>query len=101
MLYLGQATKRLTPFREIIGLDPSENMVKSALANHDFFPSTFQSSSSGGCVDGNGNGNGKNKFQFRRGNAEDLKSAGIGDESVDLVVAGASRLRFFTFGCLS
>lgn len=26
-------------------------------------------------------------YQFRRGNAEDLKSAGIGDESVDLVVA--------------
>lgn len=28
------------------------------------------------------------KFQFRRGNAENLGSAGIGNESVDLVVAG-------------
>jgi SAM-dependent methyltransferase len=70
---LGQATKRLTPFREIVGLDPSDNMIKVALANCDFKSAENQGSS---------------KFYFRRGNAEDLGSAGIDSESVDLVVAG-------------
>ncbi|KAJ3575402.1 hypothetical protein NP233_g1124 [Leucocoprinus birnbaumii] len=86
----GQATKRLTPFREIIGLDPSENMINAALANRDFFPpSPTPSQSSPAAASGTGdNGDhSDNQFQFRRGNAEDLKNAGIGDESVDLVIA--------------
>jgi hypothetical protein len=71
---LGHATKRLCPaFREIIGLDPSENMIKAAVANHGA-PST--------------SGNPPSLFRFRRGSAEDLKSAGIENESVDMVIAG-------------
>ncbi|KAF9449848.1 S-adenosyl-L-methionine-dependent methyltransferase [Macrolepiota fuliginosa MF-IS2] len=73
----GQATIQLHPFNEVIGLDPSENMVKAAVANSAFFPT----SSTGASLGGN------HKFQFRRGNAEDLSSAGIENESVDLVIA--------------
>jgi hypothetical protein len=76
---LGHATKRLCPaFREIIGLDPSENMIKAAVANREFFTAPSAS------------GHPPSQFQFRRGGAEDLKGAGIENESVDMVIAGQS-----------
>ncbi|KAF9446027.1 S-adenosyl-L-methionine-dependent methyltransferase [Macrolepiota fuliginosa MF-IS2] len=76
----GQAMAQLHPFREIIGIDPSENMIKAAVANRAFFPA----SSTGVGV---GITDTDHKFQFRRGSAENLISAGIENESVDLVIA--------------
>ncbi|KXN81413.1 Trans-aconitate 3-methyltransferase [Leucoagaricus sp. SymC.cos] len=82
----GQATKRLTPFREIVGLDPSENMIKAVLANRDFFPPSpslsATSASTATVTPGGGN-----VFRFKHGNAEGLATAGIVEESVDLVAA--------------
>lgn len=84
---LGQATRHLSYalFHEIIGLDPSANMIKTA--NRDFFPGVNTTSVSSIA---------HTQFEFRRGSAEDLKSAGIEDKSVDMVIAGQSSFRLFT-----
>ena len=56
-------------FKHVVGLDPSSKMVQAGV----------QPDSSA-------------RIDYRVGNAEDLVGAGIEEQSVDLVVAGTSRL---------
>lgn len=64
----GQATVELTPFKKVIGFDPSEKMVEQAMLGF------FQ--------------NGTAQIEFVQGSAEDLVI--LADSSVDLVIAAQS-----------
>jgi ubiquinone/menaquinone biosynthesis C-methylase UbiE len=62
----GQATTELTPFKRVIGIDPSEKMVEQARLA---LPQS-----------------GVNQFEFAQGSAEDLSM--LPDSSVDMIIAG-------------
>ena len=66
----GQATTELTPFKKVIGIDPSEKMVEQAQLA---LPR-----------------NGFDQIEFAQGSAEDLSM--LQDSSVDLVVSGSVSL---------
>ncbi|KAF9560509.1 S-adenosyl-L-methionine-dependent methyltransferase [Agrocybe pediades] len=68
----GQATTRLTPFKEVIGVDPSLGMLEKARKH------VLESTGAGQTTN----------YRFVQGSAEDMKKAVPEDESVDLVVAG-------------
>ena len=93
-----EATTELTRFHEVIGLDPSEKMIRAIRANRDFFPNPTPSRSPpvGGIGSHRRSGQ---KFSFRRGNAEDMARSDILDSSVDLVIAGRSVffINFFSY----
>ena len=63
----GQATVELTPFKRVIGIDPSEKMVEQARFA---LPR-----------------NGVNQLEFTQGSAEDLSM--LSGSSVDLLIAGS------------
>ncbi|PPQ95788.1 hypothetical protein CVT26_015888 [Gymnopilus dilepis] len=69
----GQATVQLTPFDEVVGVDPSEVMLEKAR--------TYAASVA------TSNENAAPKFKFVQGSAEDLSSAIPDNDSVDLLVA--------------
>ncbi|KDR79330.1 hypothetical protein GALMADRAFT_1234371 [Galerina marginata CBS 339.88] len=71
----GQATIHLRPFREVIGVDPSQGMLEKARL--------YAASSEGPERDST-----LPKFSFVQGSAEDLSKAIPENESVDLLVAG-------------
>jgi trans-aconitate 3-methyltransferase len=70
LMILGQATLELTPFKRIIGLDPSANMITQAKKSlQEDQPEVAQSG----------------QFEFVQGDAENL--AFLEDGSVDLIVS--------------
>ncbi|KAF8885376.1 S-adenosyl-L-methionine-dependent methyltransferase [Gymnopilus junonius] len=69
----GQATVRLRPFREVIGIDPSHGMLEKARAYAEKLGQENQSNIP--------------KFNFVQGSAEDLSTAISENGSVDLLVA--------------
>lgn len=75
----GQATTELTPFRHIIGVDPSAKMIDQARASI----SVLQSDPNKKLLPGA-------KLEFVQSAAEDLGF--LGDGSVDLLVAGVFTL---------
>jgi ubiquinone/menaquinone biosynthesis C-methylase UbiE len=62
----GQATVGLTPFKHVIGVDPSAKMIESARDTI-------------GAVD-------RAKFRFEESSAENVHT--LGDGTVDLIIAG-------------
>lgn len=70
MKIIGQATEQLTPFQEVIGIDPSSVMLDNARAS--ITPSLGTTT----------------RFQFLQGSAEDLSQTILQPESVDLITAG-------------
>jgi trans-aconitate 3-methyltransferase len=69
----GQATTELTPFKRVVGVDPSAKMIAEART---LAVSNAQST----------NSETETKFEYVQGNAEDLSF--LEDGSVDLIIAG-------------
>lgn len=69
---VGQATLELTPFRKIIGVDPSSTMIEQAQDNMD---PAF-----------------RGQVEYRQSSAESIPF--LEDRSVDIITSGALRLPF-------
>ena len=71
----GQATTELTPFKRVVGVDPSAKMIDSARECAAVTNAQWTNSANA------------NQFEFVRGDAENLSF--LEDGSVDLIIAGS------------